>query len=423
MIKKLMSLQNLVIGIFLMTAVNVNQLQAYFGFKDPTYSFQSLRAIAATAVGAADIGECLVAFSDIKEGDDESWHTQWNKLAQRLEQEAQASKAKGDMISAKSAFRRTSNYYRSAEFFLHTNPNDPRIVATWRKSKECFKEAVKDLPLPVIEVKIPFEGTTLPGYLCLAHPHESRPLIIMQSGFDGTAEEVYFTTGQAAVARGYHCLIFEGPGQGEVIRVQKIPFRPNWETVIAPVVDFALSFKQVIRDRIALLGISFGGYLVPRALAFEHRIKVGIANGGVYDFHTVCMSQSPPGLEQELNDPAAVREINQAIEKEMKTNPTARWAFGNGMYTFQAKTPVEWLKMTRPYTLQGLAQNIHCNMLIVDSDHDYQMKGQAKQLFDALKSPKEFMLFKATEGAGEHCQVGAYCLSNERIFNWLDANL
>ena len=33
------------------------------------------------------------------------------------------------------------------------------------------------------------------------------------TGFDGTAEELYFQTGQAALDRGWNVLIAEGPGQ------------------------------------------------------------------------------------------------------------------------------------------------------------------------------------------------------------------
>ena len=43
---------------------------------------------------------------------------------------------------------------------------------------------------------------------------EKAPLVIAMPGFDSTAEELYFIVGAAAVARGYHCLLFEGPGQG-----------------------------------------------------------------------------------------------------------------------------------------------------------------------------------------------------------------
>jgi hypothetical protein len=104
----------------------------------------------------------------------------------------------------------------------------------------------------------------------------------------------------------------------------------------------------------------------------------------------------------------------------MKTNPLIRWAFNQGMYTFHAKTPTEWLKKLRPYHLRDLASQIKCQMLIIDSQSDLQMEGQAKQLFDALKCAKDWMLFTNKEGAGAHCQIGAACLSNERIFNWLD---
>ena len=108
---------------------------------------------------------------------------------------------------------------------------------------------------------------------------------MVHSGFDGTAEELYFETACFALQRGYNVLIFEGPGQGGVIRVQGIPFRPDWETVVSPVIDYAVRQKEVDVERMALMGISFGGYLAPRAAAFEKRIKACIANGGVYDFH------------------------------------------------------------------------------------------------------------------------------------------
>jgi pimeloyl-ACP methyl ester carboxylesterase len=247
--------------------------------------------------------------------------------------------------------------------------------------------------------------------------------LIAQTGFDGTAEEIYFKIAQDAVARGYNCLVFEGPGQGEVIRAQGIPFRHNWETVITPVVSYAINLKEVDKDRIALMGISMGGYLVPRALAYEHRVKLGIANGGIFDFHEACMEGAPPGTELKLDNQKTAAEIDAFIRNGMKTNPSLRWVIHQGMYTFQARSPSEWLKMTRPYTLKGIAQNITCKMLIVNSENDISMKGQAKRLYDALHTQKDLMIFTTEEGAGEHCQVGAYSLSNEQIFNWLDNNL
>jgi hypothetical protein len=390
-------------------------------FTDEQYSYQSLRAISQSSTGGADIGECLSTIYKITEGDDESWHREWSSTAQRVEKMAEDFKNDGDLINARECYLRASNYYRTAEFFLHTNPDDPRILETWGKSRDCFLQ-VADMSGGLIKpVEIPFEGTTLPGYYCLTDKSGvKKPLLIMQTGFDGTAEELYIQIAQAALKRGVNCLIFEGPGQGRVIREQHIPFRPNWETVVTPVVDFALEQPEVDPDNLALVGISFGGYFAPRGVAFEHRIKICIANGGVYDFHERVMQGTPPRFEEMLDDEEADKEIDKGIYESMKTNPSLRWSFSNGMWTFGAGSPSEWMKMTRPYNMRDVAGKIQCRMLVVDSENDRDLPGQAKQLFDALTCDKEFMLFTVEEGAGEHCQVGGYMVSNERILNWLE---
>jgi alpha-beta hydrolase superfamily lysophospholipase len=395
-----------------------------FIFEDEQYSFQALRAIAASSCGAADIGECLSTTYRIEEGDDESWYGEWLRTAQRLEQAAQDFEAQGHELSAKECYFRASNYYRSAEFFLHTDPQDPRIVETWKKSRDCFVAGAMLSDTPITPVEIPFEDTTLPGYLCLVDESGAeRPLLIIHTGFDGTAEELYFTTASAALKRGFNCLLFEGPGQGRVIREQHMTFRPNWETVVTPVVDFAIEQPEVDPDRIVLVGISFGGYLAPRAAAFEPRIKICIANGGIYDFHASSLRNAPPDFDKVLDDESQAEDFDEYIYEEMKTDPSLRWSFSNGMFTFGATSPSEWLRMTRPYNLRDCADKITCHMLVVDSENDKALPGQAKQLYDALQCPKDFMLFTAEEGAGEHCQVGAYMISNERIFNWLEETL
>jgi cephalosporin-C deacetylase-like acetyl esterase len=74
-------------------------------------------------------------------------------------------------------------------------------------------------------------------------------------------------------------LTFEGPGQRGVIRKQKIPFRYDWEKVVTPVMDYALSRKEMDPSRISLMGISMGGYLAARAAAFEDRIAACVRFG------------------------------------------------------------------------------------------------------------------------------------------------
>jgi len=391
-------------------------------FKDPQYSFQCLRTIGYSSTGGADIGESLSTARRIREGDNESWYREWRATASRLEKTADRFLTKGHRLSAMEAYFRSSNYYRTAEFFLHTDPKDPRILETWGKSREMFLKAAKLSERPIKFVRIPYEKTTLSGYLCLVDSSgKKRPLLIVHSGFDGTAEELYFEIARKAVERGYNCLIFEGPGQGELIRKQKIPFRPDWEKVVTPVVDFALRFPEVDPEKIGLIGFSFGGYLAPRAAAFEHRIDLCVADGGVYDFYANAIKKCPPHMEEILADKKASAAFNEQIMKIMKKDVDVGWFFANGMFTFGAKTPTEFLKKLKPYNMRKFASRIKCRMLVVDSEGDRDLPGQAKELFKALKCPKTYLLFTKEEGAEEHCQMGAMNISNEKILNWIDA--
>ena len=188
-------------------------------------------------------------------------------------------------------------------------------------------------------------------------------------------------------------------------------------------VDFAVKQPEVDPEMIALMGLSFGGYFAPRAVAFEHRIKACIANGGVYDFHANVLRNTPPDFDKMLDDESAAEGIDKEIYQTMETDPSLRWIFSNGMWTFGAKSPSEWMRMTRPYNLRDCADKIKCHMLVVDSENDKDLPGQAKLLYDALRCPKDFMLFTAEEGAGEHCQIGASMVSNERILKWLQETL
>lgn len=138
----------------------------------------------------------------------------------------------------------------------------------------------------------------LPGYFFSCGADEPRPLVVAHNGFDGTGEEIWSMVGRAGQERGYHVLAFEGPGQGQVIRELGLPFRPDWERVVGPVLDVAAARPDVRADRIGLLRISMGGVLAPRAAAFDDRIAAVVAFDGVYDMATVPLDyvlRTPPG--------------------------------------------------------------------------------------------------------------------------------
>src|ERR1700744_1348053 len=112
-------------------------------FNDPDFSFQFLRVLGSAASRQADVGECLATADRIVDGDFESWTREWTQTAGRVAAAAQLGMGKGHPVSAADAYFRAANYYRAAEFYLHGNPADPRILELSGHSAHCFKEALR----------------------------------------------------------------------------------------------------------------------------------------------------------------------------------------------------------------------------------------------------------------------------------------
>jgi len=387
-------------------------------FDDQTFSFELLRTMGYAAFGGADIGECLTTAYRIEEGNFESWYEEWLKTAIRVHLEAEESSKQGNKTSAREFYLRASNYYRTAEFFLHGNPEDKRILETWSLSRSTFRQALSLLDHHWEIVSIPYEDTELPGYLYLAG-NQPAPVLIVHGGYDSTAEELYFQVVTSALERGYHCMVFEGPGQGAVIREQRIPFRHDWEAAVTPVVDYLTKRPEVISDKIALMGISLGGYLAPRAAAYEHRLAACIANDGLFSFQVGAMAEAlgiNTSDESDLSSPETENLIASIMAKDTGT----RWGIENGQFTFLAKNVEELVRKTEPFTLEGVAEQIMCPVLVCEAEHDHAFAGQPERLFQSLKGSKTYMKFTAEESAEEHCHFGALKLANHRMFIWLD---
>ncbi len=231
---------------------------------DKQFWYQTQRVLGHAAYGGADTGEVLATVQRIVSGDYDSWHDEWLATAERIAREAEGAVKAGHRISGRDGLLRASNYYRCAEFFLHGQPDDPRIDYSYEQSVACFERAAALFRPAVEPVEIPFEPATLHGYFHRGAGHGLLPTVIMHNGFDGPAEEMHFFGAAAAAERGYNVLSFDGPGQPAARPSDRLPFRPDWENVVTPVVDWVMTRPGVDQFRVALLGVSMGGYLAAR---------------------------------------------------------------------------------------------------------------------------------------------------------------
>jgi pimeloyl-ACP methyl ester carboxylesterase len=396
-----------------------------FLFDDESFSFETLRTAGFALYGGADLGEVLVTAAAITSGDEASWHQAWKATAQRLHAIGEQARAAGHRVSAREALLRASNYYRTAADFLLEKPaTDPEMTVLSAGQHDTFAVAAALLDSPVQDVSIPYADTTLPAYLFLVDDSGvPRPTIIYNSGYDSTREESYFAIAAAALRRGYNVLAFDGPGQGAALREQKLLMRPDWEAVITPVVDYALTRSEIDAGKIALFGYSLGGYLVARAAAFEHRVAALILDDGIHDFHAAFAGSLPSFIGAwiaEGRDDAAIPVLTMLTA----VSTSLRWGLRNGMWVFGADSFADLIRRARDYTLDGIAHQIVAPTLIMDPENDQFLKGQPQLVKNALISaPTTLVTLTSAEGAGEHTHAGAVGRAHQVMFDWLDTTL
>jgi pimeloyl-ACP methyl ester carboxylesterase len=394
------------------------------GFKDDSFAFELVRNLGFIYYGGADLGEMMATAEQIVEGDFESWYAAWHSRGERVLKRAQGYLRDGHRVSARESLLRASTYFRMAEFYLHGDPSDPRILENSHASAKAYAHAAELTGLTWEPIEIPYEDTTLPGYFYkVDDSSESRPTLIFHGGFDSSIEELYYFGAAAANRRGYNCLTFDGPGQGLPLREQKLPFRYDWEKVVTPAVDYALSRPDVDGDRLALQGMSLGGYLAARAVAYEPRFKAAILYDGVWSLYDSLRGVLSPQALKAL-DAEDVSGFNDIIAEAIQNNTQLRWTFTQGTYCFDSKSFYDFAVASKKMSLDdGVVERITCPTLVMEADGDQFFRGQPARVYETLKTAKTFARFTAEDGAENHCQSGALAYKDEVVFNWLDDTL
>lgn len=376
--------------------------------------------------GGADFGEVRRVGQVVGDGDDGAFYDAWTAAGDRLAGEAEAALAAGHQASAREAFLRAACFYGTGYRPLFGAPVDPRLSAAFAKQTAAFERGLALGTPAVAPMPIAFDGAAMPAYLLPAEGGADavRPLLILTNGYDATVSDMYFASAVAASRRGYHCLFFDGPGQGAMLFEQGVPMRPDWETVVAAVVDHALALPIVDPARIALSGWSLGGHLALRAATGEKRLAAVVADPGLWSITAPMrgMVQKFGVSEAEADrmlagDVALANRIGAmmvAHSPQMQWSVARRGYWVHGVHDFGG-----YLKAASAFTLEGRAGDIRCPVLLTEAEEDTR-SGTAAQVMAALTCPKTLLPFTSAEGAGDHCEIGNRSLLNRRVLDWLD---
>jgi dienelactone hydrolase len=324
------------------------------------------------------------------------WIDAWLDVARRVRVVAETTEAVGRVRSAARIWRRVAIYELMAERMLSNvevskNETYRRAITATTKWRATF--------LPSSElVNVPFEGSVLPSIFVPANQTEHagpRPTVIVWNGFDVTKEFLLFMGVHEWTQRGVSVLICDQPGSGESLRLHGLHARLDTEVVASACIDYLGERADVNDDRIGVAGISMGGYFAPRAAAFEPRLKACAAWGA---FHSL----------------AAVMENLAATGAHSAPPFQGPWVFGMDETT-------DVTAILNAMTLEEVASNIRCPLLIVHGENDRQVPvAQARRTYELATnaSRRDLVLVAAGDPGDQHCQVDLPSLAVDTIGDW-----
>ena len=331
---------------------------------------------------------------------------QWTGLADKIARFAEADEARGRGISAGEKYRRAAIAYVQAERMQR--PGFPGREGAYKNMLACFAKFVALSGRACTRVQVPYKGTSLPALFVPAAgaaTGERTPCMVHFDGLDVLKEIIYLLAMPDALAqRGVATLVVDHPGVGEALRLQGLTYSPETEVPAAAAVDYLTSRTDVDPARIGIMALSLGGYLAPRAAAFESRFKCCVAWGAQYDWGEIQRTR--------------LANKNSALPVPHYWDHVG-WVFGK-------RTIDEIVEVSYKISLKGILERIRCPILVVHGENDRQIPlALARRVVDeCVNSPKrEFFVHTVADGGAEHCSIDNVPVTREVMADWVAETL
>jgi len=395
----------------------------FFANKD--FDFTIRGVLGQARYGAADVGEVLAAVGPVRSKDHDGWYQAWLGLGESTAAIADTAADAGHAVSASAAYLRAATYFGAAVNAVAGLKQSDQLLPTFRRHRAAWDRFVDTSAVTSDRIEIPYEDGTLPGYVFRpAADGSPRRTLIMVNGSDGAISSLWSGGAAGALERGYNVLLFDGPGQQSMLFERNTAFRPDWEAVITPVVDYLLTRADVDADRVVIYGVSQAGYWVPRALAFEHRLRAAIADPGVVDVAASWTAEIPGHLTDLLTDGASgAKKFDRDMDLGMKFSAQTERTWNFRARPYRQEGYAATVLAVQQYNLTAVAADIRTPLLITSPEGEQFWPGQSDRLAALVGAAATVVPFTAAEGANLHCQPLGRAVTDQRMFDWLDDHL
>ncbi|KAF2258898.1 prolyl oligopeptidase-like protein [Lojkania enalia] len=412
-------------------------------FKSEFFNFEFLRILSTAPYGGCEIGEALHAVSQIRDGDPESWSKAWDEARVFAEETAESAQRVGDKHGARAAFLRASNYARASQYMLGSpmSARDPRIISRLESSRELFRKGVSLLEGAIAyPLTIPFEKAGLPAYLYIPNSISAPcPLVVSLTGGDSTQEEIFLACTSAGLARGFALLTFDGPGQGILLKRDRLPLVAAYEEVLSVVLNHiekivAGSRHKIDLGRVAVVGHSLGAYFALRSAA-DPRIKACVAIDPPYNMWTVVTSRLP-GWFLKIWEAGYLTDtmFDCLIHVLSVLNFQTKWEAEHLRAICGTESSAKAFKNLKNFSFlladgNQYLDKIQCPVLVSGAAKSFyfEVHTNTEKIYKALGSldvaKRNIWIAEGVEMGGLQAKIGAFELSNHRIFSFIDAHL
>jgi dipeptidyl aminopeptidase/acylaminoacyl peptidase len=304
------------------------------------------------------------------------------RIAGKREAMARAAEAEGHLVTARQNYFTAAAYYTMAQGPIHEDDNATNLALSAKKNA-CYEKFIQHAGHRVEKVEIPFESTSLPGYLHFPpNAPEQVPCVVFLGGMDNFKEMLVTSPSDKMLERGMAVLAFDGPGQNEARISRNICCtEDNFIAAGKSAMDVLLARRDIDHERIGITGISMGSFWLTQIVAHDHRYK---AAAGFYICHE-------PGNHTLLNNA-----IPMFKDRYM-------WMAGyHDEDAFDA--------FARKLTLEGLGAKIACPYLsVAGEDDDLSPIEHTYRLHDTIRSPNTLVVYRGElHGVTDNMDVRAF---------------